>query len=136
MTNLASPGFSKTLARREVLTLSFGAMIGWSWVLLTGEWLIRAGTLGTTIAFIIGGIAVFLCFALGSMLGMPADPAIALQAPQVLSPPGKFTRQGLKEFGGKRNRRRRDRGLPVVRRVESQRGGAATAMVPGPRSIQ
>ena len=60
MTNLASPGFSKTLARREVLTLSFGAMIGWSWVLLTGEWLIRAGTLGTTIAFIIGGIAVFL----------------------------------------------------------------------------
>lgn len=53
-------GFAKTLARREVLTLSFGAMIGWSWVLLTGEWLDRAGTLGTTIAFIIGGFAVIL----------------------------------------------------------------------------
>ena len=52
--------FAKTLARREVLTLSFGAMIGWSWVLLTGEWLTRAGTMGTTIAFIIGGFAVVL----------------------------------------------------------------------------
>lgn len=51
-------GFSKTLARREVLTLSFGAMVGWSWVLLTGEWLQRSGSLGTVIAFIIGGIAV------------------------------------------------------------------------------
>lgn len=52
--------FAKILARREVLTLSFGAMIGWSWVLLTGEWLMRAGSLGTTIAFVIGGIAVIL----------------------------------------------------------------------------
>ena len=52
--------FAKTLARKEVLTLSFGAMIGWSWVLLTGEWLTRAGSLGTTIAFVVGGIAVIL----------------------------------------------------------------------------
>lgn len=41
-----------------MVTLSFGAMIGWSWVLLTGDWLIRAGTLGTAIAFIVGGIAI------------------------------------------------------------------------------
>jgi amino acid transporter len=52
--------FAKTLARREVMTLSFGAMIGWSWVLLTGEWLTRAGILGTTIAFVVGGFAVIL----------------------------------------------------------------------------
>ena len=37
--------FAKTISRPQVLALSFGAMIGWSWVLLTGEWLIRAGTL-------------------------------------------------------------------------------------------
>lgn len=55
-----SSSFVKTLARREVITLSFGAMIGWSWVLLTGEWLMRAGVLGTTLAFIIGGVAVIL----------------------------------------------------------------------------
>jgi len=53
-----SERFSKTLARREVISLSFGAMIGWSWVLLTGEWLLRAGSLGTVFAFVIGGIAV------------------------------------------------------------------------------
>lgn len=50
----------KALSRREVITLSFGAMIGWSWVLLTGDWLIRAGSLGTTIAFAVGGFAVLL----------------------------------------------------------------------------
>ena len=31
-----SPRFAKVLKRREVITLSFGAMIGWSWVLMTG----------------------------------------------------------------------------------------------------
>ncbi len=35
-------------------------MIGWSWVLLTGEWLSRAGSLGTAIAFVVGGFAVLL----------------------------------------------------------------------------
>ncbi len=52
--------FSKTVKRREVVALSFGAMIGWSWVLLSGEWLERAGVAGTAVAFIIGGIAVIL----------------------------------------------------------------------------
>lgn len=40
--------------------MSFGAMIGWSWVLLTGVWLTGAGTLGTLIAFTIGGVAISL----------------------------------------------------------------------------
>ena len=52
--------FAKTISRPQVLALSFGAMIGWSWVLLTGEWLIRAGTLGTALAFVAGGVAVLL----------------------------------------------------------------------------
>ena len=51
-------GFIRVLKRREVITLSFGAMIGWSWVLLTGDWLTMAGTLGTLLAFLIGGTAV------------------------------------------------------------------------------
>lgn len=50
--------FARVLARREVLALSFGAMIGWSWVLLTGEWVERAGVGGAVLAFVIGGIAV------------------------------------------------------------------------------
>ncbi len=55
-----SEKFSKSIGRREALALSFGAMIGWSWVLLTGDWLVRAGPLGTALAFIIGGAAVIL----------------------------------------------------------------------------
>lgn len=43
-----------------MVALSFGAMIGWSWVLLTGDWLTRAGSLGTAFAFVLGGIAVIL----------------------------------------------------------------------------
>lgn len=50
--------FKRVLARREVLALSFGAMIGWSWVLLTGTWVERAGVGGAVVAFLIGGTAV------------------------------------------------------------------------------
>ena len=52
--------FAKVLKSREVIALGFGAMIGWSWVLMTGVWLTNAGTLGTLIAFGLGGFAVAL----------------------------------------------------------------------------
>lgn len=52
--------FDKTLKTRDVIALSFGAMIGWSWVLLTGVWLTEAGTLGVLIAFAVGGLAITL----------------------------------------------------------------------------
>jgi len=55
-----TPRFAKVLKAPEVITLSFGAMIGWSWVLLTGVWLTSAGTLGTLIAFAVGGLAITL----------------------------------------------------------------------------
>ena len=43
---------------REVLTLAFGAMIGWSWVALTGNWIGGAGSLGAIAAFLAGGVVV------------------------------------------------------------------------------
>jgi APA family basic amino acid/polyamine antiporter len=52
--------FIRILGRRDVLLLSFGAMIGWSWVMMSGEWVSRAGSLGAMLAFAIGGIAVVL----------------------------------------------------------------------------
>ena len=58
--NIESPRFAKVLKGREVIALSFGAMIGWSWVLMTGVWLNEAGTLGTVIAFSVGGLAIAL----------------------------------------------------------------------------
>jgi len=48
----------RVLKSREVLTLAFGAMIGWSWVLMTGHWIDTGGSLGTSLAFAVGGIAV------------------------------------------------------------------------------
>ena len=58
--NIEAPRFAKVLKAREVIALSFGAMIGWSWVLMTGVWLNEAGTLGTVIAFSVGGLAIAL----------------------------------------------------------------------------
>ena len=52
--------FVRVIRRREVLALAFGAMIGWSWVALTGNWIDRAGSVGAMLAFILGGIAVIL----------------------------------------------------------------------------
>ena len=46
------------LNRLDIFVLAFGAMIGWGWVVLTGEWIASAGTLGTALAFLIGGIMV------------------------------------------------------------------------------
>ena len=33
-----------------------GAMLGWGWVVLSGEWIAEAGFLGSIIAFLIGGL--------------------------------------------------------------------------------
>jgi amino acid transporter len=52
--------FARVLKSRDVLALSFGAMIGWSWVLMTGYWVDTAGSMGTIIAFAVGGVAITL----------------------------------------------------------------------------
>ena len=50
--------FIRVVRRKEVLALSFGAMIGWSWVALTGNWIGDAGSLGAMFAFLVGGVVV------------------------------------------------------------------------------
>ena len=50
--------FIRVIRRKEVFALSFGAMIGWSWVALTGNWIDAAGSLGAILAFLIGGAVV------------------------------------------------------------------------------
>jgi len=52
--------FLRVLGRREVLALAFGAMIGWSWVVLTGTWIYSAGTLGAILAFLLGGLIMLV----------------------------------------------------------------------------
>ncbi|MDR3173926.1 MAG: amino acid permease, partial [Treponema sp.] len=50
--------FKKVLNKWEIFALAFGAMIGWSWVILSGDWIRTAGTLGAVLAFVIGGLLV------------------------------------------------------------------------------
>lgn len=51
---------SRVLARKDVLALAFGAMIGWGWIVLTGSWIQSAGSLGAITAFLIGGLIIVL----------------------------------------------------------------------------
>lgn len=46
----------KVLGNWDVLALGFGAMIGFGWVVLTGDWLSSAGTLGAVLAMTAGGV--------------------------------------------------------------------------------
>lgn len=46
--------FQRVLGRTDVLSLAFGTMIGWGWVVLSGYWIQEAGMGGSLIAFAIG----------------------------------------------------------------------------------
>lgn len=50
--------FSKSMSTADVLFLALGAMLGWGWVVLSGEWIAGAGFLGSIIAFLIGGLLI------------------------------------------------------------------------------
>lgn len=54
------PELRKVLGSRDVLALAFGAMIGWGWVVLSGDMIARAGTVGSALAFVLGAVMVFL----------------------------------------------------------------------------
>lgn len=54
----SSKNFEKVLDKRDIFALAFGAMIGWGWVVLAGDWILKAGTLGAILAFLIGGVMV------------------------------------------------------------------------------
>lgn len=51
--------FDKVLSSKDILVIAFGAMIGWGWVISTGDWINRGGVLGAAIGFVLGGIMIF-----------------------------------------------------------------------------
>jgi basic amino acid/polyamine antiporter, APA family len=53
-----SSALRSVLGRQDVFALAFGAMIGWGWVLLSGDWIRQAGSLGSIVAFLIGAVLV------------------------------------------------------------------------------
>ncbi|MEZ2457316.1 APC family permease [Salinicoccus roseus] len=50
--------FTKSFSMVDVLFMATGAMLGWGWVVLSGDWVSHAGFLGTALAFALGGILV------------------------------------------------------------------------------
>ena len=57
---------NKVLNTGDVLVVAFGAMIGWGWVVSSGQWIVSGGIIGTIIGFIIGGLMIYfvgLCYA-------------------------------------------------------------------------
>ena len=60
MSNNNSSSFKRVLNTRDVLMVAFGAMIGWGWVVSSGQWIQTGGAIGTAIAFFIGGVMIYL----------------------------------------------------------------------------
>ena len=58
--NTNNSSFKRVLNTRDVLMVAFGAMIGWGWVVSSGQWIQTGGAIGTAIAFCIGGIMIYL----------------------------------------------------------------------------
>ncbi len=55
MENKQKSAFDKVLGAWDILVIAFGAMIGWGWVVSSGDWIGKGGAVGAAI----GGIMVF-----------------------------------------------------------------------------
>lgn len=51
--------FDKVFSAWDILVIAFGAMIGWGWVVSSGDWIQRGGVLGAMIGFALGGVMIF-----------------------------------------------------------------------------
>lgn len=51
--------FDKVFSMWDILVIAFGAMIGWGWVVSSGDWIQAGGVLGAAIGFGLGGIMIF-----------------------------------------------------------------------------
>jgi amino acid transporter len=56
----AGHDLKRVLDRKDTLALSFGAMVGWSWVILSGLWISNGGSLGAMLGFALAGLPIML----------------------------------------------------------------------------
>ena len=59
MENKKTSDFDKVLGAWDILVIAFGAMIGWGWVVSSGDWIGSGGVMGAILGFVIGGVMVF-----------------------------------------------------------------------------
>lgn len=50
----------RVLDLKDTLALAFGAMVGWSWVILSGLWISNGGSLGAMLGFLLAGVPIML----------------------------------------------------------------------------
>ena len=50
--------FKKVFSAWDILVLAFGAMVGWGWVVSTGDWIGSAGVIGAMLGFLLGGVMI------------------------------------------------------------------------------
>lgn len=51
--------FNKVLTAKDMLVIAFGAMIGWGWVVSSGDWIQRGGVVGAALGFALGGVMIY-----------------------------------------------------------------------------
>ncbi|MEG1584431.1 MAG: APC family permease [Anaerovorax sp.] len=52
----------KSFSTKDVLAMAFGTMIGWGWIMLSGQWAADAGMIGAIVAYVVGAM---LCVFVG-----------------------------------------------------------------------
>ncbi|MDR3296114.1 MAG: APC family permease [Clostridiales Family XIII bacterium] len=72
--NIERQNLKRAMSNKDVLSLAFGTMIGWGWIMLAGAWVSTAGIAGAIIAFVIGAV---LCIFVG-MTYAELTPALPL----------------------------------------------------------
>lgn len=53
-----SPELRRDISLWSMFSLSFGAIIGVGWIVMLGGWIAAAGSIGATIAFLLGGLVI------------------------------------------------------------------------------
>ena len=84
--------FDRVMNAKDILVIAFGAMIGWAWVVNTGDWIETAGFLGCIIAFLIGGtMVIFVGFTYAELTSaMPQCGGEHVFSYRAMGPTGSF----------------------------------------------
>ena len=82
--------FEKVMGAWDILVIAFGAMIGWGWVINSGDWITTAGFAGSIIAMLIGGVMVFFVGLTYAELTMPQCGGEHVFSYRAMGPTGSF----------------------------------------------
>lgn len=59
---MSTQNLEKSFKTKDVFAMAFGTMIGWGWIMLSGQWAASAGMLGAILAYVVGAL---LCIFVG-----------------------------------------------------------------------